>query len=293
MSGEAPGAAENTSRRRGSKNSVPFWKRDLSSLGGAKSSPADDRDVEHPAFSPVLPGVNLLPPVVAERIRVRQLRRRFTAAGALLIVAAGIMWLLQSNQIQLAQDRLASEQSRNAQLTAQVNSLDSIERLYNEITGQQEVVTSTLADQPQAASVIDRLLEVTAQSGVENVSSVAIAYTGIPEAGGTLNACPNPDPFTDEPAIGCLTFSADAASRSDVSNLLLQLEADPLFIGPYVTDTTSAGADQGNRITFTGTVAVSPDALETPLTVEELEAILAPPAPAPTESAAADAGGTQ
>lgn len=281
-----------TTSRRGRKASVPFWKRDLSSLGKGGTSAVEE--VEHPPFVPALPSVDLLPQSVRDRITVRKVRRRFIALALLLLAGVGTAWLLQTGQIQQADDSLALEQSRNATLTAQVQALEPVQRLYNQITGQQAIVNQTLASQPTAALVVSRLLDTAAKAGVTDLASVNVDYSGIPAPGGVLNPCPNPDPFGTEVAIGCLTFTATAASREDVSRLLTALGEDPMFVGPYVTDTTASGGTGAQSIAFTGTAAISPEALATPLTAEQLTAIVTPPTPEPSATPAASpaAGGT-
>ena len=114
-------------------------------------------------------------------------------------------------------------------------------------------------------------------------TTLSVAYRGIPAPGEPPNECPNPNPFDNMVAIGCLEFSATAKDRAQVSELLLSLEADPFFIGPYVSNTTSGG-DAG-VITFTGSAAISTDALVTPLSKDQIDAILAPtPSPSPGAS---------
>jgi hypothetical protein len=117
-------------------------------------------------------------------------------------------------------------------------------------------------------------------------SNVAVTYRGIPVAGGVLNACPNPNPFGTEPTMGCVTFNASLADRQAVSRLLEVLESDPMFVGPYVTSTSVSVDENGVAgVTFAGTAGVSLDALESPLTPEQIEAIVNPPKPADTEKA--------
>lgn len=57
-----------------------------------------------------LPTVNLLSPSMLERMAVTRLRQRFVAGGLAMSVLVGGMWLLQTQRLDSAQDRLAAEQ---------------------------------------------------------------------------------------------------------------------------------------------------------------------------------------
>jgi hypothetical protein len=160
--------------------------------------------------------------------------------------------------------------------------------MYKQITGQQELVGTTLAAQPRAALVMSQLSSAAAKAGTARnpvtMDNVAVNYKGLPAAGGPLNSCSNPDPFGAEVTIGCVNFSGSAKTRAQVAKLLVVLDANPLFVGPYVSTTTAmdATSDTPGGISFTGTVGVAADALAKPLTPEQLAALNAPPAPAPT-----------
>lgn len=266
-------------RRRTATAKVPFWKRDLSSLGKRTVDP--DAEIDHPPFVPTLPSADLLPTVVHERMTVRRIRQWFVAGVVLLLLIAGTTWYLQAGQIDLARARLDAEQQQNADINAQVRSLDPVEALTRQIEAQRTVVTNALAAQPVAREVIEAMDAVVAQSGVAELTTLTVTYTGIPQPGGQLNPCPNPDPFSEQIAIGCVAFTGTADSREQVSRLLRLMEDETLFVGPYVTDTASAVTDQpgAGRITFTGTAGLSPDGLAVPLTPEQIEAIVNPPQP--------------
>jgi hypothetical protein len=92
--------------------------------------------------------------------------------------------------------------------------------------------------------------------------------------------------------IGCLSFGATAQNREQVAALLLTLEADPFFVGPFVGSSTLITDPNGRDsvvVTFAGSTGLSNEALVTPLTPEEIAAITAPPAPAPS----AEGGGAK
>ncbi len=269
-----------------------LWKMDLSSMG--KKNADTDEEVEHPPYVPVLPQVNLLPQDVRDSIVIGRIRSRLSWVGLLMIVVAGGVWYLQSNQISLSENSVAQATAENQQLRTDVDALAPVKQMYEQITRLQEVVTSTLASQPQAAVVIERLAAAGDKAGSGqgiDFASIDIVYTGIPKAGQELNTCPNPDPFGAEATIGCIVFSASARDSGQVSDLLRLLEEDPLFVGPYATslNVTDIEGAKGS-VAFAGSAGISLEGLQTLLTPEQIDAIINPPAPEPAPSATASPG---
>jgi hypothetical protein len=267
----------------------PFWKRDLGDLGKG-----GDEEVDHPPFEPTLPRVDVLPDQVRESILLRKIRRALIAIAVIIAIGLGALWYLQGSSIDTAQASLDETTVENQKLQASAQALVPVQQMYTQITNQQEVVRRTLASQPQAATVLVHLLAAADSVGGRiplAFNVVTVGYTGVPAPGGKLNPCPKPNPFEVDVAVGCVTFSAGAQSRDQVTALLTALAADDFFVGPFVNVTsldepTTGG---GQTVSFTGTAGVSPAALQTPLTDEELATLVAPPAPSP--SASPGAGG--
>lgn len=284
MSSSTPAPAKGKDKK-GAKAKKPFWQMEL---GKKKDADLADEEVEHPPFVPTLPRVNLLPVGIRQSVAMRKVRRNLVVVALLLVVAIGGLWYLQGSRIADAEARLAIAQAEGDDLQAQVAALAPITVLATALENQKALVDATLASQPQSALVISRLAEAGREAADGNgitFSNVGVTYQGIPAAGGTLNSCPNPDPFGTEATIGCITFNANAGDRAQVSRLLEVLEADPLFVGPYVTTTSVTLAEEGGAsgVTFAGTAGVSLDGLETLLTPEQIEALTAPPQPATTQ----------
>lgn len=270
------------SRRRARKEAKKsLWQMDLSSIGKKGAGDTEER-LERPPFEPTLPQVNLLPASVTESISVRRILRRAVAALVVLLLAVGAVWWLQGSTIERAEQDLAAAEAENARLQAELQSLAPVRQMYEQITRLQDLVTTTLAAQPEAAVVLRALAEAGAEAGGDDITfaGAEVDYVGIPAPGGVLNPCANPDPFGVEPVIGCLSFTATAGTRAQVSELLRVLEADPLFVGPYSTSSTVTEIEGGaDSVSFAGTAGISLEGLATLLTPEQIDAIVNPPAP--------------
>ena len=263
-----------------------FWSMEI----GHKT--AADEKVEHPAFVPTLPRVDLLPASVHESLARRRILRVTALLAVLLLAGGAALWYLQGSRISEAEAALKAANADQTAIQAKVAQLAPIKEMYKQINDQQELVKTTLMSQPQATAVLEHLYQVAARAAGPNgitFTSASVAYQGLPKAGDPLNACANPDPFGTDIAIGCLTFEATAGSREQISQFLRLLDEDPIFVGPYVDSSTMAVGTEGSptTVTFTGTSGISTDALAVPLTDEQLQAIIKPPAPAASDAAKA------
>lgn len=271
-------------------------------IGRRKGSSATADDVvDHPPFAPTLPQVNLLPASVRDAIAVRKVRSWLVTLALLVLLAAATIWYVQTTRIAEAERTLAAAVAEGATLKDQADSLTAVTAFDAQLVSQQALVEDTLAAQVRTTELIRRLTQAGGRAAGSGAPiafiSIGLDYSGIPEPGGVLNPCPNPDPFGSSVAVGCLTFTAIAGDRQQVSRLLEALAADPFFVGPYVGSTALSPATDvaGSGVTFTGTAGVSVEGLQTPLTDEEIEALLAPPttseSEAPADESATDPGG--
>lgn len=241
----------------------------------------DQDEVVHEPFVPHLPRVNLLPSGFRDALLAKRMRRWLVYAGVAIAALGAVVWLAQGQAISQAQGAVDRADAESATLQAKQAQLAPVSDLFSQISRQKQFVQDTLAAQPEAAQVIRHLLRA---GGEVQFTTVSVTYRGIPAPGDPPNECPNPNPFDSKLSIGCLEFSATTNDRTQVSALLLALEADPFFIGPYVSNTVSSGAT--GLVTFTGSAAISSDALATPLSQEQIDAIL-DSAPSPSASAGA------
>jgi len=265
-----------------------FWSMEI----GKKS--AGDEKVEHPDFVPTLPRVDLLPASVRSRQSRRRVIRILLALLAVLVLAGLALWWLQGSRIDEAQANLDAALTQQQAVQQKVASLAPVKEMYTQIQGQKDLVDSTLASQPQATAVLQHLNEVAAQAGGADplvFSSASVSYQGLPAAGGQLNVCADPNPFAKNITVGCMTFSGTASSREQISSFLTLMAADPMFVGPYVDNTTIATDPTGasGQVSFSGTSGVSVQGLVKTLTPEQIDAIINPPDPAADPNAAGSA----
>lgn len=253
-------------------SSTPFWKMEIGKKKVASI------EVEHPEFMRTLPRVNLIPADVRESIAVRKIRRGYVFGFVAILVIVTLVWLMQNGAILEQESRLNSAQNENTTISNQVKALEPVEQLYQQITTQEAFITDAVASETLTSGLLEQLRSV-AGPDVE-YSSISLSYTGIPKPElsanpeTALNECPNADPFGKDITIGCLTFSAQAATRAEVSKFLVRAEQNAFLVGPYVTASTiTQDADGKNQLNFSGSAGISLEALRTSLTSEQIAAL--------------------
>lgn len=246
----------------------------MSQVTSSRTIPGEEQLLTAPP-TPIreLPSVDLLPSPIRQRFAIRRIVRRGIFGAVVILAIAIALWWSQNAAITDAQQDLTVAQDVNTELQARASALAPLGALSSALTTTQEFVELELQDQPQGSVPISRLVEIaeTLPGPAVPISSASITYHGLPSPGDELNPCPSPNPFDTEITAGCMTFSAVAKSREQVSALLRALESDTLFVGPYVTGTSIAtDVDGSTNVAISGTVGLSPEVLTNPPTDEEL-----------------------
>jgi type IV pilus assembly protein PilM len=225
------------------------------------------------------PRVDLMPASVTRSLRMRAaVTRGAVAAGVIAVGMAGLWWM-EGNAVATAEQKVAALTAQNATISNRIDALAPVGVLSNELTQAQELVADTVSAAPRAVDVLSRLRAAAAGAGDIQFATINTTFAGLPQPGSDLNRCPNPDPFTTDITIGCLSFTAEGPDRAAVAALVANLEADDYFVGAYVNATTLTSSVEGQgqggapRVVFSGTVGVTPAALVTAPTDDELQAI--------------------
>lgn len=207
-----------------------------------------------------LPLVNLLPESAFERMAARRLRRRFVAAGVVLVLLVGGAWAYQHVRVADADKLVAIEAATTSRLISQTERLQPVRVYVDGVAVQQVTVQAAMADDVHLSEVLEGIRAAT-PVGAE-LATVAITVTGHPEpvdpaappTADPASACPGPDPFNTRVVVGCVTLSGTAASRAEVGEMVVSLGADGLFVEPFISTTTTGETDE---VSFSGSVGLS------------------------------------
>ena len=272
-------------RRRRPRSRSGRW-----SCGRKKGADLADDEVEHPPFVPTLPRVNLLPAAVRQSLAMRKVRRALVAVVVLLVVAVGGVWYLQgvAHRRRRATPRRRPGRGRPA---AGAGGGPGPDHRPGDRAGEPEGPGRRHPRRPAPVGRRDRPPRGRRAGRLGRRRHRLLQRRQSPTRASRRPAAPStpaPTPIRSarRPPSAASPSTPPRRNRQEVSRLLEVLEADPLFVGPYVTSTALTAADEAGTpgVTFSGTAGVSLDGLETALTAEQIEAIVNPPQPEATDA---------
>lgn len=208
-----------------------------------------------PAF--VLPGVNLLPPELAEQARLRRLK--VVLAGGLVVTlgVVGALYAGAASDVGDATAEVAAATARSSELQVQTRALSHVDEVYRAADEAVARLASAMGEEVRFSQFLDDL----SKDVPEHVWLTDITFTQTPSTGAEVGA--------PGAGIGTVTFTGVGFRHDDVAAWLESLAAQKGFADPYVTDST-AGLTAGRKtVSFTSSVTLTADALSGRYTAPE------------------------
>ena len=173
--------------------------------------------------------VNLLPPELRERQAIRRTTSLVAAAGLGVLALIGIFYFFQVQRLSQAQSDLEAQQSQNAQLQTEIDSLQEFADLQAELASKEALVgeifvnevswSSALLDVSRVIPDASYLTNLTGQITPTVVGEVATEPTGgTPET--TL--------------IGNMTFAGVANQTETIASWITRLEEVQGWVNAWV-----------------------------------------------------------
>jgi Tfp pilus assembly protein PilN len=223
--------------------------------------------------------VNLLPPEIQERTKVRRLTAALVMAGASVVVLLGLVFVLQSTRLSQVQDDLATQNQQNAALQADIDELAQYQTLQDQVAAREVLATAALQDQvlwsgvlhdisaviPQHAWLTSLTGSVSAAAAVPPVAAPAApAEQTAPAEGSTEEAAAEPvAPAPVDPAstlVGAIQFQGATFTQPTVAVWLTRLELVDGWVNAWVTDSSQQQIETQDAVVFTGSVDLTLDA---------------------------------
>jgi Tfp pilus assembly protein PilN len=202
--------------------------------------------------------VNLLPPEIRERQKVRQrtVLAGIIGAGVVLLVLA--FYFLQSFNLSKANEDLEAQQQQNAQLSAQVSELQEFGDLQTELTEKRALAAQVFEGEIAWSGVLVDVSRIMPQEAVLNNFTATQALAGTGEEA----AAPAPVAGAAPPGelIGNMNFDVTASGIETVPDFLSSLADVQGWANPYTTSLTET-APRSNVYTFQATVDLTKDVL--------------------------------
>ena len=197
--------------------------------------------------------INLLPPEVLER---QATRRRtvmvFTGGIILLFVIAGF-YFVQVFTLQGVEDDIETQEAINAQLEAEIASLQDVAALEQEIERTRTVLAELLADRVLWSGVLRDISLVIPGEVWLNGLSAQLGLAVAPEETG--------EPVATGAVVGQISFNGFAFDHRDVALWLSRLEDVRGFINPWLSSSAKTKIGDREAVTFTSSVDLSEQAV--------------------------------
>ncbi|MEX2275645.1 MAG: hypothetical protein WEA10_08825 [Actinomycetota bacterium] len=195
--------------------------------------------------------VNLLPPEIKERAKLRQ-RTALAVLGVIaILVLVGAFYVLEQMNLSNAQDELAAQEQTNATLQTEISSLDQFGALETELKEKQALEDAVYTNELAFSGVLMDVSHVIPPDAVLTSMAAQVGASGTADAVvETVEGAP----------VGTITFEAASNDLESVAMWLTRLEQVKGWINPFSTTMTETGP-RTRQYTFSSTVDLSPDAL--------------------------------
>ena len=210
--------------------------------------------------------INLLPPEIYERQRVRRRTAAVVAVGLIVLAALGAFYFLQILRLNEVEDDITAQEAENAQLRAQIAELQEIDALQQEIESTRTVLNALLTDRVLWSGVLrDMSLVIPGQAWLSGLSG----QVGAPGTAGTTTTTTGTAATTTTPGqaaqpgalVGQISFDGFAFTHRDVALWLSRLEDVRGFVNPWLSNSTKTDIGTQVAVQFNSSVDLSEQAL--------------------------------
>ncbi len=205
-----------------------------------------------------LPGVNLMPPEIAEHVAVQRTKAACGAAVVLSLVAVAGLYYQAQHGVTSARSDLAAAQQQQVGAAGSVSKLQPVAAVYAQVTEAKTQVSEALGGEIRWSGKLNDLsLSIPA-----NVWLTSLTVTTGGSANGALATT----------GLDSISFQGLANSRDTVATWLNSLATEKGYTNPYVSSTAETVIGSRVFVSFTSTVTVTAAALSgryTPATAGE------------------------
>jgi Tfp pilus assembly protein PilN len=196
--------------------------------------------------------VNLLPPEIKERAKVRQ-RTTLVVLGVIGVLALiGAYYVLQTMNLSSVEDELAAQEQTNAGLQTQISSLQEFGDLQTQLADKEALRDSVFAGEVQWSGILMDLSRVIPSDAVIDSFAGTVAATGAADALAT-------DTTTGPTGIiGTMTFSGTVADLESATMWLSRQAQVKGWVNPFTTTLTET-APRSRQYTFSSTTDLTDD----------------------------------
>jgi Tfp pilus assembly protein PilN len=202
----------------------------------------------------VAPRVNLLPPEIAEKAKLRKAQLAMVGTGLAAVAVVGVMYMQQSAKVSQAKSDKVAAEAKHTALTKQVQDLQSVSDAYAQADlARQTLATAMAYDVLWSGYLHDLTLTIPDNVWLTNMTVKLDPSASAVAPGGT--------PPVIDPGLGTVTVTGVALSHDDVAAWLESQAKQRGYANPYFTDAKEDVINGRTVIDFTSTVQLTEKAL--------------------------------
>jgi Tfp pilus assembly protein PilN len=199
------------------------------------------------------PRVNLLPPEIAEKSRLRRAQLAMVGTGLAAVAVVGVMYTQQSAKVDDAQQQKAAAEAAHVRLNAEKAQLQSVSDTYAQVDQAKQTLASAMHYEVLWSSYLhDLTLTIPENVWLTNMTA-KLELTKAPAGG-------NAGPVLD-PGLGTVTFTGRAFAQEDVAAWLESVSKEKGYTNPYFSQSVEALIGTVPVVNFTSTVTLTEKAL--------------------------------
>jgi Tfp pilus assembly protein PilN len=181
--------------------------------------------------------VNLLPPDIMQRQRLRRLTYLIAAASVAVIALIVLFYIVQFGRLGTTRDAIDLQERSNRSIQRDIQALQQFDDLQKEAIRKQELLSSAFVGEVSFSGIlmdVSRLMPGTAY--LNQLSAQTTLSTATPPATPEVQAF-----------VGAITFGGISTDFDTVADLLTRLERVRGWVNPWVQNAADA---QGTGVTF-------------------------------------------
>lgn len=173
------------------------------------------------------PRVNLLPPEIAERAKVRKAQLAMVGTGLAAVAVVGVMYTQASAKVSEATEQKQQAVAANVALRSELRDLETVKATYAKVDAANKTLKTAMAYEIRWSTYMhDLTLTIPENVWLETLEMTAAA----PKTSGA-----GASETVLDPQIGTVTFTGKAFSHDDVAAWLEKLAGQKGYADPYFT----------------------------------------------------------
>jgi len=176
--------------------------------------------------------VNLLPPELRQRQASRRLSSIIVAVGLGVLAMIGVFYFMQTQNLSDVQSELEAQQTRNAELSAEIDSLQQFAALQAELAAKEALVASLYVNEVSwSSALLDVSRVIPDASYLTNLTGTITATSGVVGEVPTTPSGGTPETTL----IGNMTFAGVADETETIASWLTRLEQVQGWVNAWVS----------------------------------------------------------